>query len=188
MADQTGMDAALAALQGALPRITKDATAQIGSRDYRYANLAAIHDTILPLLSERGFAWITKPTLTEATGFALIYELRYAPTGETVSGTYPLPSSGSPQQIGSAITYARRYTLTAVLGIAPAEDDDDGAGAEKAHKLNDAERAQAGLMTRAQQREHAALRKHDQTRPADRSTGRLPDDDWTTAPPPDGPR
>jgi hypothetical protein len=126
--------AALILLQSRLPRITKDETATVTPRDgrsytYSYANLASIHDAIFPLLAECNLAWITKPTIRDDGQFVLRYMLRHGPTGEYEDGDYPLPASGTPQQIGSAITYARRYTLTAVLGIAPAEDDDDGAAA-----------------------------------------------------------
>lgn len=38
----------------------------------------------------------------------------------------PDPTRSNPQEIGSALTYARRYALCSVVGIAPAEDDDDG--------------------------------------------------------------
>jgi hypothetical protein len=117
--------AALIALQARLPRITKDDEAQVGPRTYRYANLASIHNAVFPLLAEHGLYWTCCPTMIEGA-FVLHYELVHV-GGEQIDGLYPLPSSGSPQQIGSAITYARRYTLTAVLGIAPAEDDDDAA-------------------------------------------------------------
>ena len=43
--------------------------------------------------------------------------------------------SGRPQEIGSALTYARRYSLSALIGIA-ADEDDDATGAEKAHRTN----------------------------------------------------
>ena len=71
----------------------------------------------------------------------LAYKLLHV-SGDHEAGEYPLPTSGTPQAIGSAITYARRYTLVAVTGLAP-EDDDDGAAAE-------AERAgQRGTSQRA---------------------------------------
>jgi ERF superfamily protein len=122
---------ALIALQSRLPRITKDDEAQVGSRTYRYANLASIHDAIFPLLAELGLTWVCCPTLMDGT-FVLDYVLSHVSGDGQIQGQYPLPGTGTPQQIGSAITYARRYTLTAVLGIAPAEDDDDAQAAEDA--------------------------------------------------------
>jgi len=178
--------AALVLLQSRLPRITKDDEAQAGSRTYRYANLASIHDAILPLLGELGLYWTCCPTLMDGQ-LVLDYALTHV-AGPSIGGQYPLPSSGTPQQIGSAITYARRYTLTAVLGIAPAEDDDDGHAAEQAAKPSYEERVAAGRMNRAQVRDHNKLRQLDHPRPAERATGTAGEEtDWTTGPPEDAP-
>ena len=167
---------AMTALQAALPRITKDETARVTSQrtgkthTYTYVNLHTITDAVFPLLADLGLYWTCAPTLTDSR-FVLSYALRHV-SGDEISGEYPLPQSGSPQEIGSAITYARRYALTAVLGIAPADDDDDGQAAEDAH-------AQRGTDWRppANPRGHKAER-HNAKR-----QGPLPDDDWTTEPP-----
>lgn len=143
------LSAALIQLQARLPRITKDATAQVGSREYAYANLASIHDAIFPLLKDCGLYWTCCPTLMDGQ-FVLDYALTHV-SGASAGGQYPLPVTGSPQQIGSAITYARRYALTAILGIAPAEDDDDGQAAETAAAQW---RPPANPRTRKAQRSH----------------------------------
>ena len=136
MTDQPGsLAAALIQLQARLPRITKGETAEVptktgGKYTYSYASLSDIHDSVFPLLGECGLAWVTRPTLSAGGTFVLLYSLIHAETGEDYSGEYPLPESGGSQALGSAITYARRYALTAVLGIAPAEDDDDGHAAQ----------------------------------------------------------
>ncbi|UCR89276.1 ERF family protein [Mycetocola spongiae] len=127
--------AALAAFQVHLPRVAKDNTARVvtkekGSYTYDYADLTDITDVALPLLAEQGLAWTTMPTMFEGA-FVLIYTLRHE-SGETIEGIYPLPGGSTPaQQLGGAITYARRYALCAVTGIAPGGDDDD-AGTEPA--------------------------------------------------------
>jgi hypothetical protein len=46
-------------------------------------------------------------------------------------GDYDLGPLTTPQAMGSAITYARRYTIAAILGLAAEEDDDGNAGSEK---------------------------------------------------------
>jgi hypothetical protein len=154
--------AALAALQARIPVITKDASAQYGS----YADLASIHKVVKPLLAEYGFAWSCKPSLIgdQCNQFVLVYTLTHAPSGEETGGFYPLPSSGTPQTIGSAITYGRRYCLQSVLDLTTG--DDDGQAAQ-----ND-----AGAW-------HAPANPH--TRKAVRSKGELGDDEWTTEPAPD---
>jgi len=182
MTDQPfgSLAAALAQLQGQLPRVGKDATANTGAYSYKYATLANIHEVLLPLMAALGLAWICKPTLREDGRFVLAYTLLHAPSGEREDGDYPLPDSGGPQQLGSAITYGRRYLITAVTGIV-AEDDDDGRAAQDDHEA-------------ALQAWNAPARPH--TRKADRHRadrdGPLPDDQWTTpaedqwAPPPGG--
>ena len=119
--------AALAELQQHLPRIGKDAQAQYG----KYADLADCTRALLPILGAAGFSWTCRPTMM-SDGFRLVYMLSHAPSGEDLQGFYPLPATGTPQQIGSAITYARRYCLLAVTGAAPDEDDDDAQAAEQA--------------------------------------------------------
>ena len=163
----TGQPASLAealiALQARLPRIAKDTDAQYG----KYANLASIHDAVFPLLAEFGFAWVCRPTLEDGR-FVLAYSLEHAASGGRRYGSYPLPVDATAQQIGSAITYARRYCLCAVLGIAPAEDDDDGDAASVPPPT---------WVPPANPR----------SRKAERHRGPLPDDQWTSPAPEDRP-
>lgn len=114
--------AALSAFQADLPNVRK------GSRNEHfkssYADLADVVGVVLPALARQGLAWITVPTITEA-GFALQYSLRHV-SGESIDGVWPLPdpSTSTSQVVGSAVTYAKRYALSAVTGVAPDEDDD----------------------------------------------------------------
>jgi len=126
--------AALVEVQARLPRIEKSKTADVrtkdGSYQYSYADLTAITEALLPLLTANGLAWVCKPTLNTEGKMVLAYALKHV-SGEQETGEYPLPASGSPQQLGSAISYGRRYCITAVTGLAPADDDDDGQAAEQ---------------------------------------------------------
>jgi hypothetical protein len=135
---------ALAALQARLPRVAKEHTAKVetktgGNYKYAYADLTDVSEAILPLMASLGLSWTCCPTMLEGQ-FVLDYSLRFS--GEatsigggsySVGGFYPLPTSGSPQDIGKAITYARRYALCAVTGLAPGGDDDDAQAAEQEH-------------------------------------------------------
>ena len=161
---------ALITLQASLPRIRKDDEAQVGTRVYSYANLSTITDAVLPRLAELGLYWVTLPTM-DADRFVLRYRLEHSPSGEFVTGDYPLPS-GNPQTMGGAITYARRYALCAVLGLAPAEDDDD------ANAAADEARDRQRMRTRAIADERAHT-PPPHPRPAERLRGPLPDDEWT---------
>lgn len=134
------LTAALAAVQADLPVVGKDQKATVksdkGSYTYKYANLAAVSAAILPLLSKNGLAWVTLPTFDEGGRFVLRYELRHV-SGESLAGSYPLPNTSRPQEMGSAITYARRYALCAVTGVAPEEDDDNASAAERSASLRE---------------------------------------------------
>ena len=88
---------------------------------------ADVTAAVMPLLAKNGLSFSAKPTLDEDGRFVLAYSLRHT-SGESDGGVYPLPS-GNPQQVGSALTYARRYILSAIVGVA-AEEDDDGRAAK----------------------------------------------------------
>lgn len=114
--------AALSAFQADLPTVQK------GSRNDHfkssYADLADVVGAVLPALARQGLAWVTIPTLGP-NGFVLEYSLKHV-GGESIDGIWPLPdpTSSTPQAVGSAVTYAKRYALSAVTGVAPDEDDD----------------------------------------------------------------
>ncbi len=120
---------ALAALQAALPVVPKSKTATVrsdkGNYSYTYADLAEIAPLIYPLLSSNGLSFMSYPTLNSEGRFVLRYELLHV-SGESREGQYPLldPVSQKPQNVGSAITYARRYCLGAATGLVTEEDDD----------------------------------------------------------------
>src|SRR5690606_26825099 len=122
--------AALARFQAELPAVKKTKTATVptksgGQYRYSYAGLAEVAAVVMPLLGKYGLSFTARPTLEDGGRFVLAYSLLHE-SGERLDGMYPLPQSGSPQEYGSAITYARRYSLCSVVGVA-AEDDDDGA-------------------------------------------------------------
>lgn len=128
--------AALAAFQMELPTIKKGNQAKVetksgGEYKYQYADLADISPEVLPLLGKHGLSWSTQPNLLDDS-MVLHYELKHE-SGESIEGLYPLPNpSTPPQAMGSAITYARRYALCAVTGVAPGGDDDDAQQAQSA--------------------------------------------------------
>jgi hypothetical protein len=122
--------AALAAFQADLPAIKKDQTADAGQYSYTYADLGGISVQVMPLLGKHGLAFTAKPTRSPKDGaFVLAYSLMHS-SGEREDGEYPLPEKGTPQQLGSAITYGRRYCFCAITGVAPEDGtDDDGQAA-----------------------------------------------------------
>ncbi|GGD33317.1 hypothetical protein GCM10010915_12120 [Microbacterium faecale] len=133
--------AALAAFQADLPKVGKNSTNPHFKS--KYASLEDITAAVLPALGKVGLAWAAIPMTTEA-GFVLRCRLMHT-SGELIEGDYPV-AMGQPQQVGSALTYARRYALCAVTGVAPDEDDDgnaaQSAGAPKVKPAPEGWRAQ----------------------------------------------
>jgi hypothetical protein len=125
MTEESQLAKALTAFHADLPKVGKGSTNPAFKS--KYADLADIVSVVLPALAKQGLAWITTPRVSD-DGFTLEYELRHT-SGESVTGSWPLPDpeKATPQQMGSAVTYAKRYTLSAVTGIAPDEDDDGNA-------------------------------------------------------------
>lgn len=93
----------------------------------KYASLAAVIDTVRKPLADNGLSY-TQTTHIREGGFVLVTTLRHS-TGQWVASEYPLPVVSKPQEMGSALTYARRYSLSALACIA-ADDDDDAEGAQ----------------------------------------------------------
>jgi hypothetical protein len=120
--------AALAKARKAFPAVVKNKTGQARGGKYKYADLSSILDAVTGPLSDNGLAVTQVPKLAEAGVMVLETRIMHC-SGESIFGTFPLPVGVSSQEMGSALTYARRYALSAMLSIA-ADDDDDGAEAQ----------------------------------------------------------
>jgi len=89
-----------------------------------YADLAAIWEAIREPLTKHGLAIVQTMDYSEA-GTPLIETVLCHTSGEWIGGALPVkPVKDDPQSLGSAITYARRYSLSAMLGLVTEEDDD----------------------------------------------------------------
>lgn len=98
----------------------------------KYSTLDAVEAAVRSPLSLNGLA-ITQTTAVVA-GQAVLETTLWHESGQWISGQYPLnPTKNDPQGLGSAMTYARRYTLSAILGLV-SDEDDDGAAASVAHQ------------------------------------------------------
>lgn len=104
----------------------------------KYASLAAVIDAIRKPLGDNGLSY-TQATEIREGGFVLLTTLRHA-SGQWVASEYPLPSAAKPQELGSALTYARRYSLSAIACIA-ADEDDDAEGARTNGQVSSAPKA-----------------------------------------------
>jgi hypothetical protein len=116
--------AALAKAQAAFPAISRDKEVTVqtkagGSYKFKYAPLDSILAAVRAPLAANGLAIVQ--LLDEDT---LVTSLLHE-SGAILSGRTPIPATEGVQAYGSAITYLRRYSIQALLGIA-AEEDDDG--------------------------------------------------------------
>ncbi len=127
------ISAALAKAQGAMEAAKFDKTNPHFKN--RYASLAAVIDAIRKPLADNGLSYTQTQEIRDG-GLVLVTALRHA-SGQWIASEYPLPMSAKPQELGSALTYARRYSLSAIACIA-ADEDDDAEGARSNGQINSA--------------------------------------------------
>ncbi|MCK1397424.1 ERF family protein [Bradyrhizobium sp. 4] len=126
--------AALARAQAELMNPEKTLTAVIRSpfpreddRTFRYASLASGLDIVRKTLSQQEIATIQTTRIEQLTGQIHLTTLLAHASGEWISSDLPVCASKeveAPHRMGAALTYARRYALFALVGIA-GEDDLD---------------------------------------------------------------
>lgn len=126
--------AALAKAQAELTNPEKTLTATIhspfpreGTRTFRYASLASGLDIVRKTLSQQGIATVQTTRCDQMSGQIHLTTLLAHASGEWISSDLPVCSGKdveAPHRMGAALTYARRYALFALVGIA-GEDDLD---------------------------------------------------------------
>lgn len=157
--------AALARAQAELTNPEKTLTAQIRSpflrdddRSFRYASLASGLDIVRKTLSQQEIATIQTTRVEAATGHIHLTTLLAHASGEWISSDWPVCAAKdveAPHRMGAALTYARRYALFALVGIA-GEDDLDAPdvlvgppGAEPKASLGTRAKPAKGVLNRA---------------------------------------
>jgi hypothetical protein len=143
---------AMARAQCEFKPVAKSKTAVVksdkGSFTYKYADLADILEMALPILAKHGLS-LRQPMRRISGATFLITEIHHE-SGEWIGDDgFPIPMGGSPQAIGSALTYFRRYGFCNMAGIAP-DADEDG-------QLAAADRRDQEALRDAQRRNAAAL-------------------------------
>lgn len=96
----------------------------------KYATLDEIWETVRKAVNEAGLVVFCSIEKRDGER-VMVTHLAEASSGEEISCAFPIAAAANtPQAIGSALTYARRYTLTALLEIVTGDGaDDDGAAA-----------------------------------------------------------
>lgn len=104
-------------------------TGKGGTRTYKYASLASVRKSVFPPCNERGI-FITQ----HFDGDNVLLTEAHMGDEFVVLDKRLVALVGRPQEDGSAETYAKRYALCSVFGLAGVEDDDGGAVSDKAPK------------------------------------------------------
>lgn len=121
--------AALSKAQGELKNIEKGkVNPHLKSK---YADIADGLEVVRPILSKHGLAVIQATEVNTDTGVFVLHTRILHTSGQWIESSYPLVT-GKPQEQGSSITYARRYSLFSLIGTAGTNEDDDGHAANNA--------------------------------------------------------
>lgn len=135
------ISAALAKAQGAMVPALIDGKATVemksgGKYGYTYASLTSVWEAIRKPLSDNGLAVIQRTD--DEGGVIFLYTILAHESGEFITSRLYVGQVGrSAQETGSALTYARRYGLSAIVGVVT-DEDDDGAEATKNQKAQPA--------------------------------------------------
>ena len=119
------LGAALSKAQGILEAAKKDSNNPFFKS--KYADLASVWESCRAALSSNGLSIVQSPEESDS-GIAVVTMMLHS-SGQWIRSRYTMPvSKVDAQAVGSAITYARRYSLAAFVGVAPDDDDGNGAG------------------------------------------------------------
>ena len=97
----------------------------------KYSTLKDCWDTARPVLAKHGLCVLQFPDVMGDGNYVLKTVVMHE-SGESMEGYQPvLSAKQDAQSIGSALTYARRYGLCALLGLVSGDEDDDGNAASQ---------------------------------------------------------
>lgn len=101
----------------------------------KYADLPSIMDAARPSLTKNGLSVAQFPDIDENGKIFLVTQLSHS-SGQWMRSWYPVkPVKDDPQGLGSATTYARRYSYGCITGVVATDEDDDG-NAASGHKID----------------------------------------------------
>lgn len=136
-ADKTFYQKFLAA-QAEMPKLVKDSENPYFSS--KYVSLDEVLNKVLPILNKNGLCLYQ--TVTACDGQPGLCTVITDGTDRIEDVMYLMMKSSDPQGQGSAITYARRYSLMSILGLSTGEDDDGNSANEAENRRQEANRQQ----------------------------------------------
>lgn len=113
----------------------------------RYADLESVWDAVRDALHKNELA-VLQLTDIDPSGAPLLITRVIHTSGEHVEGRYPLVCKDmtDAQKLGSSMSYARRYALSAMLGVIQSDDDGNAASAPKATPAPAAKQGPASIF------------------------------------------
>lgn len=118
------LNAALFKFQGMVNQLPKDGENPHFKR--KYPTLTGLMETIKKPLTECGLL-----VRSRIESGKVITDIVHTDSGECISSAMEIQTGGTPQQVGSCITYFRRYALVAMLNLTTEDDDDGNAASQK---------------------------------------------------------
>lgn len=109
--------------QSEMPIFKRDIVVSFKNVKYKYVTLQAVLTDALPILQKNKIL-LTNTIVTDNLGTFVVVKLMHADTCDFISTDVPIVKNGSMQDLGSCITYAQRYGLLSLLGLAPDVDND----------------------------------------------------------------
>src|SRR5258705_6566346 len=166
--------AALAKAQGELANPEKLLTATIrspfpreGDRTFRYASLASGLDIVRKSLGQHEIATVQTTAIDEGSGQIRLTTLLAHASGEWISSDWPvclISETATPHRMGAALTYARRYALFTLVGIAGEDDLDAPDTSIEPITINTPEDGSLGQRS-TQKTTNGSIHKPRQTKP-----------------------
>lgn len=140
MSEQQTLNTAYIKALANMPNMLTDEAAKIGAnRAYKYLSLGTLCKTIKKVFIEQGIMFRQSVELVESDNnktIAKVCTYIFDTNNEMLVSEYPFYYTADSQANGSAVTYARRYSLYAALGIYPDKDDDGKASTTYSTQFN----------------------------------------------------
>lgn len=120
----TALIGALVKFQRVVKNPKMDEEVTYSGRKFKYASLTSVVDTVRQPLTENDLCF-TQALEHYDTGVIALTTVLMHGSGEWISSTVPIQAEKGSQAFGAALTYMKRYSLCAILGVS-AEEDTDG--------------------------------------------------------------
>ena len=109
--------------QSEMPVFKRDMIVSFKNVKYKYVTLQTVLTDALPILKKNKIL-LTNTIVTDGIGTYVVVKLLHVDTCDFISTDVPIVKNGYMQDLGSCITYAQRYGLLSLLGLAPDVDNE----------------------------------------------------------------